>query len=171
MRLVLGKSGKGRPAEPTNGDRSDRVGRKSVTPGGRHAKGIAGQREAHDLPATVRQQLVKAHDAVDQIIERRRHVFLGKYRLARGKMDLMSKMREFPHLVLVERGAEAEVTDRTIGTGLPLGFDGYQRLSPDQVLQGLHGPTDHLLGNPAERVAERVSRGRRLDPVEFLAIL
>ena len=63
MRLVLDKPGKGSPGEPANGNRPDRVRGEAVTRGRRHSQEIAGQGKSHDLPAAVRQQLVKAHDA------------------------------------------------------------------------------------------------------------
>src|SRR5260370_2433534 len=69
MRLILDEPGEGSPGEPTNRDRSDRVAGEAVTCGGRHSHEIAGQRKSHDLAAAVGQQLVKAYDALEQIIE------------------------------------------------------------------------------------------------------
>ena len=118
MRLVLDKSRKGGPREPANGDRSDRVGGEAVTRGSRHPQKIAGQRKSHDLPAAVGQQLVEPHDALEQIVERRRHLLLGEHRLAGREMDMAAQMLQLPQFGPVERRAEAELTYRAIDAGL-----------------------------------------------------
>jgi hypothetical protein len=118
MGPVRGELAKGRPAEPANGDWSNRIGGEAVTAGRAHSQKIAGQGEADDLAAAVRQELVKPHDTLEQIIEPRRHVLLGEHRLAGGEMDVTAEMPEFSDLVTVERGANAGLSDRAILTGL-----------------------------------------------------
>jgi len=69
MRFILDKPCEGGSGEPANRDRSDRVSREAVPCRSRHSQEIAGQRKSHNLPAAVRQQLVKAHDALEQIVK------------------------------------------------------------------------------------------------------
>ncbi len=89
-----------------------------MTGRGRHSQKIAGQRKSHDLPAAVGQQLVKPHDAFEQVVERRRHLLLGEHRLAGREMDMAAEMLQFPQFGPVERRANAELAHRAFGAGM-----------------------------------------------------
>jgi hypothetical protein len=86
----------------------------------RQPEKIAGQGKSDDLPATVRQQLVKAHNAVQHIVERRRQLLLREHRLAGSKMDMPAQLLQFPQFDPIQRRAEAKLAYRAIDAGLPV---------------------------------------------------
>src|SRR5262249_1255083 len=123
MRPVLNEPAERRLGELTNGYGADRIGGKTVPALDVHPEEVAGQREPHDLPPPVWQQLVQPHDAFENIAEERRDVLLGEHGLARSKADTASEMFKLPELGRIERRAHAEIPYRAILAEMPVWLD------------------------------------------------